>query len=209
MATSSAGPSESVYTFLVILLLIVGLRLRRVVYGTKVSVARTIGYSIFYAVFGSFFTLSSFLLGVQPIYSLGYALLASALAFWSYRFADKRISFWRGKDGSVYYKGGIIIYLIYLVGLVARIAVDFLLIGPSAFTFSFNSSTTPNEILGFTVTDFILMFGVGLLIGRNARVYKRYKQIKLGKEELSTSPSSSDFSDGSAATSSALQLSPM
>jgi uncharacterized membrane protein len=160
MATSSAGPTSSgypVYTFLVFLLLIVGLRLRRVVYGTKVSGARTIGYSIFYAVFGSFFTLSSFLLGIQPIYSLGYALIAAAAAFWSYRFADKRISFWRGEDGSVYYKGGIIIYLIYLVGLVARIAVDFLLIGPSAFTFSLNSSTTPNEILGFTITDSILM----------------------------------------------------
>ena len=51
----------------------------------------------------------------------------------SHNLADRRIVFWRGSDGSIWYKGGIIIYLIYVIGLVARLSVDFIVIGPSAF----------------------------------------------------------------------------
>jgi hypothetical protein len=184
-ASSSSSPGNSAYIFLIFIVIVVAIRLRRVIYGTRVSAARTIGYSVFYAAFGAFFIGSSFFLGVPVEYAALYAALAAIAAYLSYLFADKRIWFWKGSDGGIYYKGGVIIYLIYLAALVARIAVDILLIGPAAFSFSIApEAATPTELLGFTLTDSMLMFGVGLLIGRNARVYKRYQNIVRGTEQL-------------------------
>jgi hypothetical protein len=111
--------------------------------------------------------------------SLFYAAPDTALfilaAVWSYRISDRRIAFWKTENGSIYSSGGIIIYLIYLAGLVARLAVDYLVIGPSAFTFG--TTLSQGALIGATATDLIIMLGVGLLIGRNLRIYKRYTLI--------------------------------
>jgi uncharacterized membrane protein len=36
--------------------------------------------------------------------------------------------------------------------------------------------------------DLLLMFGAGLLVGRNTRLLKRYRRIKRGEERISASP---------------------
>ena len=154
-------------------------------HGVRVSSGRTIGYAIFYALFGSFFIATSLLEGVPVIYSIPDAAVAIVAALWSHRFADKRISFFKNASGVIYYKGGVVIYLIYIVGLVARLGVEFLVIGPSAFTFTPGVTLSPDGILGFTVTDLLLAFGIGLLIGRNVRVLRRFNLIQQGKESVS------------------------
>ena len=155
--------------------------------GVKVTRARTIGYTIFYFVFGAFFVAVSFFEGVSLLYSIPDALFLAVAAVGSYRFADRRISFWKTSDGSVYYKGGIIIYFIYVIGLVARIGIELVLIGPSAFTFVPGETLSQTAILGTTITDMLLTFGIGLLVGRNIRVYRRYNLIEEGKDSITTS----------------------
>jgi len=182
----SASPGQSGATsaliFLAIIILLVISRIFRNIRGVRVSEARTIGYIVFYFAFGGFFISTSFFEGVPYLYAIPDVAIMALAAYWSYKFADRRITFWRGSDGSIWYKGGIIIYLIYVVGLVARLGVDFLVVGPSAFSFSFSGTLSPTALIGTTVTDLLLAFGIGLLIGRNVRVYQRYKLIMAGKE---------------------------
>jgi hypothetical protein len=96
--------------------------------------------------------------------------------------------FWRSSgDDAIFYKGSIIIYLIYLAGLIARLSIEFVFIGPSAFNFGV-VTLSQTAILASAITDMLLTFGIGLLVGRNLRVYQRYKLIVEGKEVISTSP---------------------
>jgi hypothetical protein len=172
----------------VLIILLVIRRIYLNVTGVKISEVRTIGYTIFYFAFGGSFVASSFFEGVPYLYAVPDVLVLGVAAIWSYRFADKRITFWRNQDGSLYYKGGIIIYLIYVVGLVARLGVELSVIGPSAFTSSFFGTLSNSALIGTTITDLLLMFGVGLLVGRNVRVYGRARMIKQGKQSVSSAP---------------------
>jgi len=182
----------SVYLFLGVLLLVVVRRLRLVFKGSKVSKVRAIIFSCYYVVLAFFFTLTSFLYGGATAEdAVLYVAIGAAGAYGSYLFSDRRIGFWKGADGSIYYKGAVIIYVIYLVGLVARIAIDLAFIGPQAFTFTLSPSSaslSASAIDAGILADCLLTLGAGLLVGRNARVLKRYAAIVQGKETLPDTP---------------------
>jgi hypothetical protein len=189
LATSSpsSSPEISIIIFFVILLFVVGRRIYRNYTGVRVSPGRTIGYTIFYFAFGAFFLLISFSEGVPIYYVIPDAVLLVLGIFVSYRLSDKRMKFWKPSADLIFYKGGIIIYLIYVAGLVARLSIEFIFVGPSAFTYGV-VTLSQTAILASAVTDVLLTFGIGLLVGRNVRVYQRYKLIIGGKETISASP---------------------
>ena len=188
-SVNSTGSSSgtSVLIFLLILTFIVARRLYRNYTGVKVSAARTIGYTAFYFLFGAFFLIASFVEGVPSYYAIPEAVVLLMAAVGSYRLADRRLSFWRSPSNGdvIFYKGGIIIYLIYIIGLIARLAIEFIYIGPSAFTFAV-ASLSQTAIIATAVTDLLLTFGIGLLVGRNVRVYQRFRAIMEGKESIAT-----------------------
>lgn len=192
MSSASAqggSPGTSIIIFFAVFVLLVIRRIYRSYAGTRFSAGRTIGYAVFYVVLGSFFSILSFFEGVSLIFALPYALLLLGAAFFSYRFTDRRISFWSGGDGSVYFKGGVLLYVIYVVGLVARLSIEVIFFGSNFFAVAPGStSLTPVEVEATIATDLLMMFGLGLLIGRNARVLARYRRIEAGKEELPSSP---------------------
>jgi hypothetical protein len=181
------GTTTILLTFAIIILIVVS-RTFRNLRGVKVSEGKTIGYILFYFAFGGFFISTSFFEGVSYYFAIPDVVILALAAYWSHKFADRRITFWRGSDGSVWYKGGVIIYLIYIVALVARLAVDFFVVGPSSFSFSFAGTLSQGELIGTTATDLLLAFGIGLLVGRNVRVYQRYKLIMTGKESAPAMP---------------------
>jgi hypothetical protein len=164
----------------------------RVIRGSKVSKGRTIAFSAYYAVFAVLLIGVSYASdGVSTIDLILYALIGALGIYGSYIFSNRRIEFWKTADGSIYYKGAVIIYLIYLVALIARIGIDLVFIGPQAFTFSFGGSApvlSATAVDAGIVTDCLLSLGAGLLIGRNVRVLKRYNLIVAGKEEVSDTP---------------------
>jgi hypothetical protein len=188
---SGAGNS-SVYIFLIILVFIVVRRLRLVVKGAKVSKVRSLIFSSYYVLLALFFTATSFLYGgATASDAVLYVALGAVGAYGSFKFSDKRIGFWKGADGSIYYRGAVIIYIIYLAGLIARIVIDLAFIGPQAFTFTASPSVAPlsaTAIDAGIIADGLLTFGAGLLVGRNARVLKRYSAIVQGKETVSDTP---------------------
>ncbi len=193
--SSSAGSGAndaSVYIFLGVLILLVIRRFSRVIRGSKVSRGRTIAFSVYYLGFaGLLIAVSVFSGGVSAVYLVLYALVGAVGAYGSYVFSDARIGFWKAADGSIYYKGAIIVYLIYIVGLIVRIAIDLAFIGPQAFAFSSSgasSTLSSTAIYAGIATDVLLSLGSGLLVGRNLRVMKRYDAIVAGKEAVTDTP---------------------
>ncbi len=193
MSSESTGAGYTgVYVFLAILVLIVIRRVRVVLKGSKVSTLRIWIFSGYYVVLAAFFSLSSFTIGgAPPVYALLYAAVGTAGAYGSYRFCEKRIVLWKGADGSIYSKGAVVIYLIYIAGLFARIAIGIVFIGPQAFSFVATPGAPPPGASGVDagiVTDCLLALGAGLLVGRNARVLKRYSLILQDKETVTDAP---------------------
>jgi hypothetical protein len=171
--------------------------------GTKVSVKKTIIFSAYYLGIASFLVYNSFLIGGVPfVYAVPYSVVVVAAAYGSYRYSKRILSFWKlpNSDGSstIYSKGGLAIYLLYIAALIVRSAINIIFIGSEKFYFNTqqeaileNSSSSAilimsplvhtdpaTTILAFTITDFLLMVGAGLLIGRGARVLRYYYQDK-------------------------------
>jgi hypothetical protein len=173
---------------LAIYVLLVLRRVYRSYNGARFSAAGTTLALLFYAAIGLLLSILSFFEGVSLLFAPVYAAVLIVTAVWSYRYSDRRISFWHGSDGSIYFKGGVVLYLIYVAGFVARISIDLAVIGPNFFNFSTSLVLTSSELYATIATDLLLMFGIGLLIGRNLRILKRARLIKEGKEVLPDSP---------------------
>jgi hypothetical protein len=115
-------------------------------------------------------------------------VLASLAGVGSYRYTDSRIAFWKGPDGTLYFRGGVVIYLIYLVALVIRVGIDLVAVGPSAFSLAPAVVLTGTTLYATMATDLLLTAGIGLLIGRSVRVAGRYRRIVRGEETVPDSP---------------------
>jgi hypothetical protein len=188
--SGASGGDSSIYIFLGIMILLVLRRFSRVVRGSKVSKGRTVAFSIYYLAFASLLIAVSIAAGgVSPDFLVLYVLVGAVGVYGSYVFSDARIGFWKTADGSIWYKGAILVYAIYIVGLVARITIDLVFIGPNAFSFSpSTSAVSPTAVDAGIVTDILLALGSGLLTGRNIRIMKRYAAIVAGKEQVGDSP---------------------
>jgi hypothetical protein len=191
-----------IFTFAITIIIII-FRIRKVMQGTKVSVKKTIIFSAYYLAIASFLVYNSFLIGSVPFaYAVPYSAIAVASGYGSYKYSKRILSFWKlstkgdENSSSIYSKGGLAIYLLYIVALIVRSAINFIFIGSEKFYFNNQEAILENgssailimpplvhtdsatTILAFTATDFLLMVGAGLLIGRNARVLKYYYQDK-------------------------------
>ena len=189
MSAASQGPGsgETAIIFLAFVVLAVLRRIYRSYHGMKFSTGSTIGVLVLYVAIGSFFSITSFFDGVPLYYAVPYVLVLAVSAYWSYRFTDKRISFWKVGD-QVYFKGGMILYIIYVIALIARLSIDFIFLGPSFLSAPSSTSFTGSALYATIATDLLLVLGLGLLIGRNARVLKRYRLIEKGTEPLPDRP---------------------
>jgi len=193
VSSSTSGTDySSVYVFLGVLILLVIRRLSRVIRGSKVSKLRTVIYSAYYLAFaGLLIAVSVYAGGVADVDVLLYLLVGAAGVFTAYHLSNSRIGFWKGGDGSIYFRGAVVIYFVYVVALITRIAIDLAFIGPQAFTFTLGAPTTTlsaTEIDAGIATDLLLALGAGLLTGRNLRVMHRYSLIEAGKEQVTETP---------------------
>jgi hypothetical protein len=149
--------------------------------GSAFSISRTYVYTAVYVLIGAGFSGLSFAGGVPYLLALPEAAAAAAAAVGSYLYSDKRIVFW--KEGEVlYFRGGVIIYPVYLTALVARLALDLAILGPSAFSLS-SAPLSGAALCSTMATDVLLTFGVGLLLGRGARLAVRHGRISGGKSK--------------------------
>jgi hypothetical protein len=177
-------------TSFVITSIIIVIRIRKVLQGTKISIRKSILFSAYYIVITSFLIYNSFLLAVPVTYAIPYALAALLSTYISYVYSKRSLLFWKQDSINVYVKGGIALYLLYVIALSIRIAINFIYIGYQEVTLNQQgdmiiinrpiiNTTSELTTLSLIVTDFLLVLGVGLLLGRNLRVIKYYsRQIR-------------------------------
>lgn len=179
-------PSPSFLPLIVSLVIvspIVVLRVRKAQKGNKVSVGKAIGFSAFLSGFSVFAIFGSFTIGVPAVYSAVYAAIFGAVAFVSYHYANRVLDFWKAPDGSICVKGGTALLLFYVGALVARIAISSMF-GGEPFAFQEPGAVaSPSGILAAIILDALLVAGAGLLVGRNARIVRRFYAISNGKEK--------------------------
>jgi hypothetical protein len=166
------------------------IRIRKVLQGTKISIRKSILFSAYYIAITSFLIYNSFSLAVPVTYAIPYALAALISTYVSYAYSKRNLLFWKQDSINVYVKGGIVLYLLYVMALSIRIAINFLFIGYQEVTLNQQGDiitinrpmiTTTSELttLSLIVTDFLLVLGAGVLLGRNLRVMKYYyRQMK-------------------------------
>ncbi|MDQ6668547.1 MAG: hypothetical protein M3Y53_10035 [Thermoproteota archaeon] len=185
---------------LVITTILIIFRIKNAIHGTKVNVKKTIIFSAYFLAIASFLVYNSFLIGNVPIvYVILYLAVVVAASYCSYRYSRRTLSFVKlpnGDDGNsaVYVRGGLSIFLVYVVSLTIRIAINFLFIGSEKLYFNNQQTILGNgtaidimpmvhidpatTVLALTITDLLLIVGAGLVVGRNASVLKYYYQEK-------------------------------
>jgi hypothetical protein len=183
--TTATSPSAlTTYYIFILISLLVLLRLARRTYanykGTRFGLARTYASAAVYVALVTVYSGLSFSEGVTVLFAIPEALLASLAAFLSYRYSERRVSSWKTAEGSIYFQGGIAIYLIYVLGLLGRLSI-IMIDGPSAF----GGQLTGTALYGSMTADLILAFGGGLLIGRYIRSVRRFHRIQRGDESVS------------------------
>jgi hypothetical protein len=188
-----------ILTFVIIIIISV-LRIRRSIQGTKVNVKKTIVFSAYFVAVTSFLVYNSFLIGsVAVLYVIPYFAVVIVTIYYSYIHSKRSLSFLKlpdskGGNSAIYVKGGLSMYFLYVAALTIRVVVNFLFVGSERFYFNKEQTILGNEnataIMPFlhtnpammtlvsTVTDFLLIIAMGLIIGRSARVLRYYYQQK-------------------------------
>jgi hypothetical protein len=184
-----------IFTFVIIIIISV-LRIRRSIPGTKVNVKKTIIFSAYFVAITSFLVYNSFLIGsVAVLYVIPYFAVVIVTIYCSYTYSKRSLSFLKySNDGNsaIYVKGGLSMYFLYIAALTIRVVINFLFIGSERFYFNKEQTILGNAsaimpmfhtnpammTLTSTVTDFLLIIAMGLIIGRNARVLRYYYQHK-------------------------------
>ena len=185
--------------FTIVIIIISVLRIRRSIQGTKVNVKKTIIFSAYFVAITSFLVYNSFLIGsVAVLYVIPYFVVVIVTIYCSYMHSKRSLSFLKlldDNDGNsaIFVKGGLSMYFLYVAALTIRVVINFLFIGSERFYFNKEQTILGNETssimpmfhtnpammtLTSTVTDFLLIIAMGLIIGRNARVLRYYYQHK-------------------------------
>jgi hypothetical protein len=188
-----------IFTFVIIIIISV-LRIRRSIQGTRVNVKKTIIFSAYFVAITSFLVYNSFLIGsVAVLYVIPYFAVVIVTIYYSYIHSKRSLSFSElrdsnGGNSAIYVKGGLSMYFLYVAALTIRVVINFLFIGSERFYFNKEQTMLGNEnataimpmlhtnhalmTMVSTVTDFLLIIAMGLIIGRNARVLRYYYQQK-------------------------------
>jgi hypothetical protein len=193
------GLFSLIFTFVIIIIISV-LRIKRSIQGTKVNVKKTIVFSAYFVAITSFLVYNSFLIGsVAVLYVIPYFAGVIVTIYYSYIHSKRSLSFLKlpdskGGNSAIYVKGGLSMYFLYVAALTIRVVINFLFVGSERFYFNKEQTILGNEnatailpmihtnpammTLVSTVTDFLLIIAMGLIIGRNARVLRYYYQQK-------------------------------
>ncbi|MHB2037028.1 MAG: hypothetical protein ACYCPW_09860, partial [Nitrososphaerales archaeon] len=87
MSSTVGGSSETGLYIIVFLVIIIILRVRRIINGTKISIARTVGFSVYYLIFGALILSGSFFLPMPIEYFVAYPIIFAVSFVLAFEFA--------------------------------------------------------------------------------------------------------------------------
>ncbi len=164
-------------------------RLRKAIKGTKVSTKKSIIFSIYLIIISAYLINSSLFSGVSVIYLIPYMITVFFSTYYSFNFSKKNLVFVIDPtDNRLLVKGGLLLYISYIICLFLRISINFIFFGYQEIDFDkYGNMYLTNKPFVVTdyyvqanlliITDFLLMVGTGLLLGRNLRIIKYYSKI--------------------------------
>ena len=172
--------------------IIVSIRFIRMKNGVRVSKGRSIGYMVVLSAIAVIFVGESFLsVGIPPILIIPYIMTAAASAHFGYRHSKNALVFWKDSTGTIFVKGGMAVFVVYIAALLGRMAIGFLFVGPNFASFAptdemafGNAHVSAAAYYAYVAADFLVMLGVGLFIGRNVRVFRHYTMIERGEASV-------------------------
>ena len=181
----SAPPASSLTPTLVILVLIVLIMARRtyaVARGTRYSAARLFGFAGFSAAIFALFASSTLYVASVEWGTTAYVLLApylgvvAAAAVVAEPRVRQLVRFEERDGGSPYYRLPFVVPLISFVLFLARLTVEFVVLGVAFFASATVPTSLPAASLAVLV-GFDLSYGasVGLLLGRATGVYRAHE----------------------------------
>jgi hypothetical protein len=185
----SSLTTVSVLVAIIIIAVIAVSKIRKTLKGWKVRRKPIFAVTLLYLGFAFYFTLSSFFIGIPILYLIVYVAAFIISQFASYHYADRSLSFWKTPDGSVYSKGGLAIHIVYIASVVLRFAISLIFIGSGSFQFHIIESPQVVSksdiiIMAIVTVDAFMITGMGLLVGLNRRLLKRYRLIKQRNESV-------------------------
>lgn len=185
----SSATNVSVLVAIIIAAIIAISKIRKTLRGWKVKRKPIFGITMVYLGLACYFALSSFFIGIPILYLIVFVAAFIISQFVSYHYIDRSLSFWKTSDGSIYSKGGLPIHIVYTVSVVLRFAISLVFIGSRSFQFHIEESAqlaSQSEIvsIAIVVVDTFMIIGLGLLMGLNRRLLKRYRLISEGKESV-------------------------
>ena len=140
---------------LVITSIIIVIRIRKVLQGTKISIRKSVLFSAYFVIISFFLIYNSFSIDMPVTYASQYTITAVLSTYISYMYSKKSLLFWK-QDSSHYVKGGLILYLLYVVALSIRIAINFLFIGYQEVMLN-QQGDLSHELLSVTLLPFLHM----------------------------------------------------
>jgi hypothetical protein len=181
--------SVSAFVATILVAAIAVIKIRKALKGWKVKPKSIFVVNIICLGIVCYFILNSFFIGIPILYVIIYAAAFLASQFGSYHYADRCLSFWKQPDDSIYSKGGLAIHIVYIISVVLRTGISFIFIGSGSFQFHILESADLADksemiIIPVVLADTFMVAGMGLLIGLNRRLMKRYRLIEHGKEKV-------------------------
>jgi hypothetical protein len=204
MASPPPAALESTLIFLVIIVLILVRRTYGQLSGALYGPIRLFGFATFALLLYALFASTTLYAAIGTWGSVAgalvapYALVPALSAYIVAPHVRRVVRFERRGDDRVYYRLPWLIPLLYLVLFIARLSIEFVVLGPSAFGSFVLPAALPRETLAI-LTGFDLLYGasLGLLFGRAWGVRTAYHAFSKGASPASGNLGSPPESTGS------------
>lgn len=171
MATLPSGEQVAI---LLLILVILARRTYGMIRGAVVDLGRLAAVTALYVVLWLLVVLGGLL--SLPWYSVAIdAAIAAATAVLMVPLVERRVTLERRPDGRWFYRLPVAVPLAYTVLFGARLAIDFLVLGTTPFTYPPPSGgVSANALLLVSVVDALFSFSTGLMVARGIAVYRVY-----------------------------------
>jgi len=164
---------------------ILAIRMRRMSKGTKVNTKRALIFTAILAAVAIVLVVNSFSMGISTYFIPIYVLIAGIAGIASYHYSSMSLYFWKTADGSISVKGGTSIFLLYVVSVIARLAIS-TIFGVGQGSFGASQDVTQTALTATKIFDGLLVAGAALMIGRNVRIITKNKMILEGKGSVNS-----------------------
>ncbi|MCI4336384.1 MAG: hypothetical protein L3K17_04195 [Thermoplasmata archaeon] len=185
---TSGGDLATYAVVLAVFVLIIGRRVVMMVRGTPFSLARLVGVAVFYVALCALALAFDLLLVPWWLVAADVGAIVVVTAGLP-PYIESQVSVYRGPGGGWYYRLGAWVPLAYVALFVARLGIEFGVLGINPFVYS---ASVPNfttvQLAILAGVDGLFAFSTGLMLARSFAVYRVYQRAAAAESTPSAAP---------------------